>query len=387
MSKKKILTIFGTRPEAIKLAPLILSLKKEKAFRTITCVTAQHREMLDQVLSFFGIKPDIDLNLMKPDQTLEGLTASAITALSPVIKKTAPDMVIVQGDTTTAFIGALAAFYNKVPVAHVEAGLRTNDPYVPFPEEMNRRLVSQIATLNFAPTKSAKEDLHAEGFKKSSIYKTGNTVIDALNIGQHIIKTNRSVRKELETCFSQRIDPDKDITANRKKMVLITGHRRESFGKGFLEICSAIKELAAFFPSHLFVYPVHLNPRVRKPVFHILSKKKNVVLINPVDYPAMLYLMSKSHLILTDSGGIQEEAPSLQVPVLVMRDKTERPEGVTMGCCRLVGNKKTKIVSSVKKVLQSPAVYKSMQCRKNPYGDGKACERIIKIIKRVLIRH
>ncbi len=321
---------------------------------------------------------------MKPDQTLEGLTASAIAGLSPVIKETAPDMVIVQGDTTTAFIGALAAFYNKIPVAHVEAGLRTNDPYVPFPEEMNRRLVSQIAALNFAPTKSAQEDLHAEGLKKSSIYKTGNTVIDALNIGQQIIKTNKSIRKELEEWFSQRIDPAKDITSDRKKMVLITGHRRESFGKGFLEICAAIKELAELFPSHLFLYPVHLNPRVREPVFSILSKKKNVVLINPVDYPAMLYLMSKSHLILTDSGGIQEEAPSLQVPVLVMRDKTERPEGVAMGCCKLVGNKKNKIVSSVKKVLQSPAVYQSMQCRKNPYGDGKASERIISIIKKRL---
>lgn len=379
--KKKILIIFGTRPEAIKLAPLILALKKEKAFQAITCVTAQHRQMLDQVLSFFRIKPDIDLSLMKPNQSLEELTASVILKITPVIKKFSPDIVIVQGDTTTAFVSSLAAFYNKIPVGHVEAGLRTNDLNLPFPEELNRQLVSRIAQFNFAPTDTAVKDLLAEGIKKSTIYKTGNTVVDAINLGLKIIKNNRPLRRKLDKWFHDTIDTNNDLISNRKKMVLITGHRRESFGKGFQEICSAIKKLSTLFPSHQFVYPVHLNPNVQKPVYKLLGKIKNIILIDPVDYPNMLFLMSKSYLILTDSGGIQEEAPSLKIPVLVMRDKTERPEGVKIGCCKLVGNSRNKIVSITKKVLQSPKLYRSMQCGKNPYGDGKASEKIVKILK------
>lgn len=380
--KKKILIIFGTRPEAIKLAPLILALRKEKALKTTVCVTAQHRQMLDQVLPFFKIGPDIDLNIMKHGQSIEELTAAVFSKLTPVIKKASPDMVIVQGDTTTAFMSALAAFYRKIPVGHVEAGLRTHDIYAPFPEELNRQFVSRIAQLNFAPTESAVKDLLAEGVNKSTIYKTGNTVVDAMKLGMRIIKTDKSLRGKLESRFHNVIDMDNSVIAKRAKLILITGHRRESFGKGFQGICAAIKELSYLFPSYLFVYPVHPNPNVQKPVYKLLGKINNVKLIKPVNYPEMLFLMSKSHLILTDSGGIQEEAPSLKIPVLVTRDKTERPEGVQTGCCKLVGNDKDKIVKTAKRVLSSTQLYRSMQRGKNPYGDGKASERIVRIIKK-----
>ena len=382
--KKKILILFGTRPEAIKLAPLIRALSKEKAFKTTVCVTAQHRQMLDQVLSFFGIKPDIDLDIMKPDQSIEELTATLFTKLTPVIKKVSPDMVLVQGDTTTTFVSALAAFYQRVPVGHVEAGLRTHDIHAPFPEELNRQFVSRIAQYNFAPTDTAVRDLCAEGIDKKRIYKTGNTVVDALKLALRIIQTDKSLHSRLEKWFHTAIESNGSITLKKSKLILITGHRRESFGRGFQNICAAIRELSALFPSHLFVYPVHLNPNVQKPVYKLLGKINNVKLIKPVDYARMLFLMSKSFLILTDSGGIQEEAPSLKVPVLVMRDKTERPEGIQAGCCRLVGNDKDTIVKTAKKVLASPKIYRAMQQGKNPYGDGKASERIVKIIKKEL---
>ena len=382
--KKKILILFGTRPEAIKLAPLILALRKEKAFKTTVCVTAQHRQMLDQVLSFFNIKPDIDLNIMKPDQSIEELTADIFSKLTPVIKKASPDMIVVQGDTTTTLASALAAFFQKVPVGHVEAGLRTHDIYAPFPEELNRQFVSRIAQLNFAPTDTAVRDLLAEGINKSSIYKTGNTVVDAMKLGMGIIKNDKSLHNKLENWFHNTIDSDNNVITNRSKLILITGHRRESFGKGFQNICTAIKELSFLFSSHLFVYPVHLNPNVQKPVYQVLGKINNVTLIKPVDYSEMLFLMSKSYLILTDSGGIQEEAPSLKIPVLVMRDKTERPEGVQIGCCKLVGNDTDTIVKTAKRVLTSPKVYRAMQRGKNPYGDGRASERIVNIIKKQL---
>ncbi len=382
--KKKILIIFGTRPEAIKLAPLILALKKENAFKTIVCVTAQHRQMLDQVLSFFGIAPDIDLNIMRQNQSIEELTATMFAKFTPVIRKVSPGMVIVQGDTTTTFISALAAFYQNVPVGHVEAGLRTHDIYAPFPEELNRQFVSRIAQYNFAPTGTAVKDLLAEGINKKSIFKTGNTVVDAMKLGIRIIKTNKSLRRKLGQWFNTAIDKDNSVIAKESKLILITGHRRESFGKGFQNICSAIKKLSSLFPSHLFVYPVHLNPNVQKPVYKLLGNISNVKLIKPVDYAQMLFLMSKSYLILTDSGGIQEEAPSLKIPVLVMRDKTERPEGIQIGCCKLVGNDKDSIVKTAKRVLTSPKLYRSMQQGKNPYGDGKASERIVNILKKEL---
>jgi len=382
--RKKLLIIFGTRPEAIKLAPLILALKKEKAFRTITCVTAQHRQMLDQVLSFFKIAPDIDLDIMRPNQSIEGLTAEIFSKLSPVLQKVSPDLVLVQGDTTTAFIGALAAFYQKIPVAHVEAGLRTHDPCFPFPEELNRRLVSSIAQIHFAPTDSAVKNLVAEGMAKGSIYKTGNTVVDAMNLGRERLQTDRALGRGLEKWFHDAIDTNSRIIERKRRLILITGHRRESFGEGFGRICGAIKELAALFPSDLFVYPVHLNPNVQKPVYAILGGCSNALLIKPVAYDQMLYLMSHAYLLLTDSGGIQEEAPSLKIPVLVMRTKTERPEGVALGCCRLVGNDRKKIVAAAKKILASDAVHGSMQCAKNPYGDGKASGRIVAVLRRWL---
>lgn len=380
--KYLILIIFGTRPEAIKLAPLILALKKEKAFRILTCITAQHRQMLDQVLAFFKIVPDIDLDIMRQDQTLESLTSSTLTSLTKILQRVAPDLVIVQGDTTTVFTAALASYYQKIPVVHVEAGLRTNDPYAPFPEEINRQLVSRIAAFNFAPTQSAVSNLLEEGISRKTIFKTGNTVVDALNLGLSTINADRKRYAELKNWLAKSVLSGEKY----KRLILITGHRRESFGKGFEEICNAIKELSRLFPEHAFIYPVHLNPHVQKPVYKQLGKVPNVILIEPVSYPQMLFLMSKSHLILTDSGGIQEEAPSLRIPVLVMRDKTERPEGVAMGCCRLVGNSRKKIVAAAKKIIYSPSEYRLMQRGKNPYGDGKASERIVSVIKKVLLQ-
>jgi UDP-N-acetylglucosamine 2-epimerase (non-hydrolysing) len=376
--KKKILIIFGTRPEAIKLAPLILALKRQDSIKTFICVTAQHREMLDQVLGFFEITPDIDLSLMRTGQTLELISSLIIERVSGVIRKIKPDCVVVQGDTTTAAMSALAAYYQKVPVAHVEAGLRTHDLYHPFPEEVNRQIISRITAFNFAPTRLATKHLRAEGIKPGAIHITGNTVVDALNLGLRRIASDAKLRKNLSLWLAKTLS----IYSEPVKIVLITGHRRESFGRGFEEICAAIKELASRFPSYRFVYPVHLNPRVKKPVYALLGKIPNVSLLDPLDYPRMLYLMSKSFLILTDSGGIQEEAPAFQVPVLVMRTKTERPEGVAAGCNILVGNTRRAIVRHAEKILRSPVLYRSMQCKKNPFGDGKASDRIVKILNK-----
>lgn len=376
---KKILTIFGTRPEAIKLAPLIRLLSGEtEGFDLVNCVTAQHRQMLDQVLAFFKIKPEIDLNLMKPNQSLSSLTAEAINQIVPVLQQTRPDLVIVQGDTTTAFVAALAAFYQKVPVAHVEAGLRTNDIYAPFPEEINRRLISSLASFHFAPTQTAAEALEHEGVDRKKILVTGNTVVDALLEGLNLIELSEPLRNDLEKWFwGLASDPF-------EKIILITGHRRESFGEAFRSICFGIRELSLRYPKIGFVYPVHLNPNVQQPVNEILGNLKNVVLIEPVEYPKMLYLMTKATLILTDSGGIQEEAPTLKIPVLVMREKTERPEGVALGTSILVGNHREKIVTQTSAFLENRDLYRRAQAGKNPYGDGKASERIVQFLREAL---
>ena len=321
----KLSLIFGTRPEAIKLAPVILALKANPQFECHVCVTAQHREMLDQVLDVFEIKPDVDLNLMQPNQTLAGLTAKAITAIDAYLTDYKPDMVIVQGDTTTVFCAALCAFYHKIPVGHVEAGLRTGNKYSPFPEEANRVLATHLSTLHFAPTAKSKDNLIKEGIAPDKIFITGNTVIDALYLVLDKIKANPPAIPELP----------EDLIKSNRPLVLITGHRRENFGEGFQNICQAIAHLADNYPQTDFVYPVHLNPNVRKPVFDLLSKHKNIYLIEPVSYLPFVALMNRATIILTDSGGIQEEAPSLGKPVLVMRETTERPETVDAGTCSL----------------------------------------------------
>lgn len=373
---KRILTIFGTRPEAIKLAPLIHRLAQEAGrFTSINCATAQHREMLDQVLDFFGIRPDIDLDLMRPDQSLSSLTEEAVRELTRVMKEVRPDLVLVQGDTTTAFVGALAAFYQRIPVGHVEAGLRTDDLFAPFPEEANRRLISVLTQLHFAPTERAAQSLLREGVAKSAIHVTGNTVVDALLDGLRRIESDSAVSNRLQKWFQSEIDPS-GLLNGSGRLIAITGHRRESFGEGFRSICAAIRNLSQSFARDLFVYPVHLNPNVRRPVHKFLGGLPNVRLIEPVDYPRMLYLMKKSRLILTDSGGIQEEAPTLNVPVLVMREKTERPEGIEWGCSHLVGTSEETIVKKTSALLTSEEVYRKNQTG-NPYGDGRASQRIV----------
>ncbi|MBI5373853.1 MAG: UDP-N-acetylglucosamine 2-epimerase (non-hydrolyzing) [Candidatus Schekmanbacteria bacterium] len=369
---KKILVVFGTRPEAIKMAPVILKLKQEKdAFKTIVCVTAQHRQMLDQVTSLFGIKPDFDLNLMQENQDLEGITGRVITAMKEVLLKVKPHMILVQGDTTTTFAAALAAFYQRIPVAHIEAGLRTNDKFQPFPEEINRRLTSAIADIHFPPTPESKRNLLREGIPSSKIYVTGNTVIDALFITTEMIKKRiKSVPRELKGIdFS-------------KKVILVTGHRRENFGEGFENICRALKEIAGKKGVEV-VYPVHMNPNVREPVNRLLGNVPNIKLIEPLDYFPFVYLMSKSYIILTDSGGVQEEAPSLGKPVLVMRNTTERPEAVKAGTVKLVGTDIRKITGEVKSLLDDKRRYQKMSKAHNPYGDGKASQKIVTILRRI----
>jgi len=370
---KKISFIFGTRPEAIKLCPLVLELKKHREFEPHVCVTGQHRQMLDQVLEVFEVAPDVDLNLMQPDQTLAGLTARVITAIDQYLAEYKPDMVIVQGDTTTSFCAALAAFYRRIPVGHVEAGLRTWNKFSPFPEEINRTITSRIADLHFAPTQWAKENLLKEGVPEDRIFVTGNTVIDALHIAIEKVRKNPpaipSLPKELLNGDSQ------------KPVVLITGHRRENFGAGFESICQAISELSKRFPDVAFVYPVHLNPNVRKPVFDILSGRDNVYLIEPLSYLPFVALMNRSRLVLTDSGGVQEEAPGLGKPVLVMRDTTERPEAVTAGTVKLVGTDRRMIVDEVSTLLTDEKSYTAMANAVNPYGDGNACQRIVATLR------
>jgi UDP-N-acetylglucosamine 2-epimerase (non-hydrolysing) len=363
---KRLIVIFGTRPEAIKLCPLVLELKKHpKEFHTVTCVTAQHREMLDQVLNLFNVKPDHDLNLMKSNQTLFHITTSVLNQLDAIFKHEQSDMVIVQGDTTTTFAAALAAYYNRISVGHVEAGLRTWDKYAPYPEEMNRKLTTALADIHFAPTNQSKDNLIAEGVPEEKVIITGNTVIDAL-----MMVRSKLINKRKE------FDHLSGINFN-KRIILVTGHRRESFGQGFIDLCNALKEIALNNPDVEVVYPVHLNPNVRKPVLSILSDLSNVKLIEPMEYEPFVSLLDKSFLVITDSGGIQEEAPALGKPVLVTRDKTERPEALATGAVKLVGTSHKKIVEEAQKILNDQDIYKKMSIVQNPYGDGHACERII----------
>lgn len=366
---KKISVIFGTRPEAIKLAPVILGLQQRSDIACNICVTAQHRQMLDQVLKVFDILPDTDLELMEINQTLAGLTAKAVDALSRYLTIERPDLILVQGDTTTVFCAALAAFYNQIPVGHVEAGLRTGNLYSPWPEEANRVLTSHLAALHFAPTKTSRENLIKEGIPQEKIFLTGNTVIDALFIALEKIKATPPDIPELPRHLMQR--------GSNEPLILITGHRRENFGGGFQNICQAISRLAVRFPHVAFVYPVHLNPNVQKPVYDLLKNHGNVHLIRPLDYLSFVALMNRSTLVMTDSGGIQEEAPSLGKPVLVLREATERPEAVEMGTVKLVGTDVTAIIENAVTLLNDKNVYAATASAVNPYGDGKAADRII----------
>jgi UDP-N-acetylglucosamine 2-epimerase (non-hydrolysing) len=365
--------IFGTRPEAIKLCPLVKKLAESASLAPEVCVTGQHRQMLDQVLDVFEVKANVDLAIMQPNQTLASLTARAITAVDEYLAQSQPAMVVVQGDTTTAFCAALAAFYRRIPVGHVEAGLRTWNRLSPFPEEINRVFSTQIATLHFAPTKWAAENLRKENVPTESIFVTGNTVIDALQIAAKRVAEVRPPIPGVAWLNGELNSP--------AEIVLVTGHRRENFGEGLEHICQAIADLARRFSHVRFVYPVHLNPNVREPVFRILGAFENVDLIEPLSYLPFVRLMSLSKIILSDSGGIQEEAPSLGKPVLVMRDTTERPEAVNAGTVRLVGTKRDAIVANVCELLTNPTTYSQMSKATNPYGDGEACGRIVDVIK------
>ncbi len=367
---KKILFIYGTRPEAIKMAPLIKEFEKHRdSFKVEICLTGQHREMLDQVNSFFGIRGDYDLNLMSPNQTLFDITGRCLKGLESILDSSMPDLVFVQGDTTTVMAGAVAAYYKKIPVAHLEAGLRSGDNYSPFPEEMNRKIASQIAEYHFAPTKGAAENLAREGITKN-VHIVGNTVIDALHLGLSLIRNGNSAAYREHFSFLD----------FRKRLILVTGHRRESFGDGFKRICGAIKRISDDYSDIEIVYPVHLNPNVREPVNKLLRGKANVHLIEPLDYPYLIWLLEKSYLVLTDSGGIQEEAPALGKPVLVMREVTERMEGVEAGTARLVGTSEDAIYSNTAALLENEESYTKMAKAVNPYGDGKTSSRIVDIL-------
>lgn len=374
---KKILLVFGTRPEAIKMAPLVKALQKDtEHFETRVCVTAQHRQMLDQVLEVFGITPEYDLNIMAPNQDLYDITAKVLLGLREVLKDFRPDTVLVHGDTTTSMAASLAAFYMQIPVGHVEAGLRTYNMLSPWPEEMNRQVTDRICTYYFAPTEQSKVNLLQENIDAKKIFITGNTVIDALLMAVDIISTTAGVKEKMAKELQE-----KGYTVGDREYILVTGHRRENFGDGFLHICKAIKELAALHPEMDIVYPVHLNPNVQKPVYELLSGLSNVYLISPLDYLPFIYAMQHSTLLLTDSGGVQEEAPSLGKPVLVMRDTTERPEAVEAGTVKLVGTDAETIVSNVTALLLDKEMYKRMSETHNPYGDGQACERIIAALR------
>ena len=377
--------VFGTRPEAIKMAPLVKEFQKyPKRFETIVCVTGQHREMLDQVLRIFEITPDYDLNIMKQGQDLYDVTARVLLGMRDVLKEAQPDVVLVHGDTTTSTAAALAAFYQQIPVGHVEAGLRTHNIYSPWPEEMNRQITGRIATYHFAPTPLSKQNLLSEGVSETNITVTGNTVIDALYMVVDKIKKDQSLDAELENLLRQ-AGYDTNRLANGRKMVLITGHRRENFGEGFIKMCTAIKDLTQKYPDVDFVYPMHLNPNVRKPIHEVfgedLSNLGNMFFIEPLEYLSFVYLMEKSTIVLTDSGGIQEEAPGLGKPVLVMRDTTERPEALEAGTVKLVGTDYDKIISEVSALLDNQAYYEKMSKAVNPYGDGKACNRIVQVME------
>ena len=374
--------VFGTRPEAIKMAPLVKEFQKHpEAFQTIVCVTGQHRQMLDQVLQLFEITPDYDLNIMKQVQDLYDVTARVLTGMRDVLKEAQPDVVLVHGDTTTSTAAALAAFYQQIPVGHVEAGLRTHNIYSPWPEEMNRQITGRIATYHFAPTPLSRQNLLAEGVADEKITVTGNTVIDALYWVVNKIKNDNTLNAELAEALKQ-AGYDTTRLANGKKLVLITGHRRENFGDGFINMCTAIKDLTQKYPEVDFVYPMHLNPNVRKPIHEVfgedVSNLGNMFFIEPLEYLSFVYLMEKSTIVLTDSGGIQEEAPGLGKPVLVMRDTTERPEALTAGTVKLVGTDYNKILTEVSALLNDISEYEKMSKAINPYGDGFACARIIK---------
>ena len=376
---KKIMLVFGTRPEAIKMAPLVKEFQKyPDKFETICCVTGQHREMLDQVLNIFEIEPDYDLNIMQKGQDLYDVTSRVLFGMRDVLKDVQPDVVFVHGDTTTSTATALAAFYQQIPVAHIEAGLRTHDIYSPWPEEMNRQITGRIAAFNFSPTPLSKQNLLDEGVKEDVISVTGNTVIDALYMVVEKIKNDINLEKELEVIIK---NTGYDVTRllNGKKLVLITGHRRENFGDGFINMCTAIKDLTLKYPDSDFVYPMHLNPNVRKPIRDIFGTEisSNMFFIEPLDYLSFIYLMEKCFIVLTDSGGIQEEAPSLGKPVLVMRDTTERPEALEAGTVELVGTDYNKIVKAVSSLLDDQAYYDKISKAINPYGDGLACSRIV----------
>ena len=378
---KRILLVFGTRPEAIKMAPLVREFQKHpEAFETIVCVTGQHREMLDQVLRIFGIQPDYDLNIMRQGQDLYDVTARVLLGMRDVLREARPDVVLVHGDTTTSTAAALAAFYQRIPVGHVEAGLRTHDIYSPWPEEMNRQLTGRIATYHFAPTPLSKRNLTEEGVSPDRIVVTGNTVIDALRQVVSRIKADASLDAELERTLRAG-GYDVGRLRDGRRLVLITGHRRENFGEGFIHMCTAIKDLTRRYPEVDFVYPMHLNPNVRRPIHEVfgddLSDLGNMFFIEPLEYLSFVYLMEKSAIVLTDSGGIQEEAPGLGKPVLVMRDTTERPEALDAGTVRLVGTDYDKITREVSTLLDDASAYERMSQAVNPYGDGLACGRIV----------
>ena len=396
---RKVMLVFGTRPEAIKMAPLVKKFEQYKEdFETIVCVTGQHREMLDQVLHLFGITPNYDLNIMKQGQDLYDVTSRVLLGMRDVLREAQPDVVLVHGDTTTSTAAALAAFYQQIPVGHVEAGLRTHNIYSPWPEEMNRQITGRIATYNFSPTPLSRQNLIEEKVSEQSITITGNTVIDALYWVVDKIKKNESLSTELKTVLANsgyNVDRLESNSQSSRRLVLITGHRRENFGDGFIHMCTAIRDLAQKYPNVDFVYPMHLNPNVRKPIQEVftgldtLAPEKgwgeagNMFFIEPLEYLSFVYLMEKSTIVLTDSGGIQEEAPGLGKPVLVMRDTTERPEALEAGTVKLVGTDYTKIVSEVSQLLDNTTYYETMSKAVNPYGDGKACERIVEFIKAI----
>ena len=384
---KRILLVFGTRPEAIKMCPLVKEFQKHpESFETVVCVTGQHREMLDQVLQIFDVKPDYDLNIMKQGQDLYDVTARVLTGMRDVLDTVKPDVVLVHGDTTTSMAAAMAAFYRQIPVGHVEAGLRTHNLYSPWPEEMNRQVTGRIAEYDFAPTPLSRQNLLDEGVKEEKITVTGNTVIDALHWVVKKIQDDSVLSEELR----RKLGKEGYNTDRERRLVLITGHRRENFGEGFISMCTAIRDLARKYPEVDFVYPMHLNPNVRKPIREVFGEmadpvghdeKRNLFFIEPLDYLDFVYLMSRSYIVLTDSGGIQEEAPGLGKPVLVMRDTTERPEALDAGTVRLVGTDYDRILSEVSALLDDRNHYETMSHAVNPYGDGKACPRIVDKLK------
>ena len=377
MLVKKILLVFGTRPEAIKMAPLVKAFQEQNQdFQTKVCVTAQHREMLDQVLSLFEIETDFDLNVMQPNQDLYDITSNILIGMKTVFQNFRPDFIFVHGDTTTTFAVSLAAFYEKILVGHIEAGLRTGNLYSPWPEEANRKLTSQLTCYHFAPTAQSQDNLLKENVAPDNIIVTGNTVIDALLLMKNKLETDHDFRDNVHQSIKQ-----KGFDPQAAEFILVTGHRRENFGQGFIDICSALKTIALERPNINIVYPVHLNPNVRKPVNELLTGVKNVFLIEPLEYETFIYLMSLSKLIITDSGGVQEEAPSLGKPVLVMRDTTERPEAVDAGTVKLVGTNPQRIISETNTLLDDPQAYEIMAKAHNPYGDGKACVRIVNFMK------